>query len=352
MSLDIEADRLKFEREQFAAEQALKEAELRLQEQQFEEKKEQARRGRFIFFGTELPAVGVTVIVTLITVGSALGTSLIQGCQSRILEQDRFSFQHSLEQQKFAFQQSIDQQKFDFQKDSDLLKLESDLLLSAIKTGDVAVAKKNILFLLDADLLKDRSGRIRAATANPETTPVLPSEMSSGGQLTTVNRSFEAAEFRDYLTTIEFTTWKPEFVVIHHTASPLAQSPDGFSEQQLETKRWYYGEVLNWKGAPHLFVDQNRIWVFNPLNKPGTHSLSFNRNSIGLELLGDYNTEAMDPRVFENAAQAVAALCSSLGMDPDKTRLHSEDRKTRKACPGKNFNKSEFIKRVKAIMGR
>ena len=144
--------------------------------------------------------------------------------------------------------------------------------------------------------------------------------------------------------------------MLHNTAVPsLEDRPNGFSAANMEELRHYYAEVRGWHGGPHLFVDQTGIWVFNPLDRPGVHSPSWNRTSWGVEMLGDYETEPFDSGegllVRENAVAALGALFRRLGVPPDDARfkLHREDPKTTHLCPGKNVHKEEVRREIVAL---
>lgn len=169
---------------------------------------------------------------------------------------------------------------------------------------------------------------------------------------TIIGKRFTPEEFARYVEGVDLSLWKPSFCVIHNTAAPnLAQRPEGFTQQHMKNLQSYYSGK-SWTSGPHLFVDDNGIWVFSPLGKRGTHSPSWNGTAWGIELLGDYDTD--DPmnnrgaKVVQNAAAAVSVLLSKLGLDPTPAtiRLHKEDVATTHACPGKHLSKSWFIAQV------
>ena len=172
-----------------------------------------------------------------------------------------------------------------------------------------------------------------------------------------VGKRFTAAQFVDYAAHVPLGDWKPDLIVLHNTAVPtLKQRPTGFSESSMEDLRQYYGEVQDWNGGPHLFVDQNGVWVFNPLDRRGTHSPSWNARSWGVEMLGDYATEPFDSgdglRVQGNAIGALAALFRRLGLPPtdEHFKLHKEDPKTTHVCPGKHVDKAKVRAAVQALL--
>ena len=170
-----------------------------------------------------------------------------------------------------------------------------------------------------------------------------------------VDESFTPEEFGDYCRTLQWTTWRPSFVVLHNTAEPsLKQRPNGLTEEHIQGLVSYYRDDQGWHAGPHLFVDDRQIWVFTPLTVPGVHSPSWNRIALGVEMLGNFEIEAFDSgrglQVRENAIAALATLHEVLGIDVNTLRLHREDPKTTHACPGKNVRKLEVIQAVEDLI--
>lgn len=152
--------------------------------------------------------------------------------------------------------------------------------------------------------------------------------------------------FAAYLKTLNKPDWA-KAVCLHHTAAPsLYQRPDGFLAKHLENLKDYYSKQLRWRSGPHLFIDEDQIWGMTPLTETGVHAVSFNRTSIGIEVLGDYDNE--DPKkgrglqCWETAAAATKMLLEWLKLPAnDKTVLfHRDDPKTTKTCPGGKVQKT------------
>ena len=164
--------------------------------------------------------------------------------------------------------------------------------------------------------------------------------------------SFQPDEFEAYCQTLHWTSWRPSFIVLHNTSVPsLAQRPNGLTKQHILDLEKYYRDDQHWSAGPHLFVDDRQIWVFTPLTTSGVHSPSWNSVALGVEMLGEYETEAFDSgrglAVQRNAVAALSILCRTLGFDPATIRLHKEDPKTtHKGCPGKHVVKSNIIREV------
>ena len=166
-----------------------------------------------------------------------------------------------------------------------------------------------------------------------------------------VGNTFDVDSFDTYCHTLTWSAWRPSFIVLHNTAIPsLSQRPKGFSKNQINGLQSYYRDNQKWKAGPHLFIDDRQIWVFTPLTVSGTHSPSWNKVALGIEMLGDYEKEAFDSgrglAVRKNAIAAIATLSAVLGLDPHTLRLHREDPLTTHACPGKNVRKLEVIQEV------
>lgn len=163
-----------------------------------------------------------------------------------------------------------------------------------------------------------------------------------------IGRGFRAAEFKEYVATLRFTDWRPQFAVVHNTSAPrLSQWHSHPGEVRMRNLESYYRDDQHWSAGPHLFVADDLIWVFTPLTTSGTHSPSWNGVAWGVELVGEYDEEPFNPAVRENAIDALAALYACRGLDPETIRFHKEDpRTTHTHCPGKNVNKADLIARV------
>ena len=167
-----------------------------------------------------------------------------------------------------------------------------------------------------------------------------------------VGKGFTAAAFDQYLNTVSFPLWRPQFVVLHNTAAPkLSQWHSVSGQQRMANLQSFYRDQQHWSAGPHLFVADDLIWAFTPLNTPGVHSPSWNAISWGVEMVGDYDVEPFGPQVRQNAISAIASMYSALGKDPATLRLHHEDpATTHKNCPGKNVVKADVIQAISAQM--
>jgi hypothetical protein len=160
-----------------------------------------------------------------------------------------------------------------------------------------------------------------------------------------VGRSFDTESFRTYIASLQFSDWRPQFVVLHNTWSPRLKDWHKVpGEQRMRNLERYYRDDQHWSAGPHLFVADDLIWAFTPLITSGVHSPSWNAMSWGVEMVGDYETEPFAPKVRDLTNDALAILHSWRGLNPDTIRLHKEDPKTtHKTCPGKHVDKADII---------
>jgi len=160
-----------------------------------------------------------------------------------------------------------------------------------------------------------------------------------------VGTGFTPAEFEDYVRSLKFDSWRPQFVVLHNTGDPtFAEWHAVPTERRLKGLESYYRDDQQWSAGPHLFVADDKIWAFTPLTTPGVHSPSWNNVSWGVEIVGDYDHEVFRSDVRDNVIAALTTLHMAIGLDPQSLRLHKEDPKTtHKYCPGTRVSKSDIV---------
>lgn len=154
-----------------------------------------------------------------------------------------------------------------------------------------------------------------------------------------VGRGFTAEQLEDYVSSLPFGAWRPQFVVLHNTQVPrLDEWHRVAGERRMKGLERYYRDELKWSGGPHLFIADDLIWAFTPLTSSGVHSPSWNAISWGVEVVGDYDEERLPRAVRANVVSTLATLHAAAGLDPETLRLHRQDpRTTHKYCPGKNL---------------
>jgi hypothetical protein len=170
-----------------------------------------------------------------------------------------------------------------------------------------------------------------------------------------VGNVFDLPGFRQHLRCVDLS-WA-RGVCLHHTAIPdLAMRPKGWTVQHMRNLIHYYGTQLGWSAGPHLFTDEDEIFGLSPLSARGVHAVSFNATHIGIEALGNYDTE--DPRtgrgkeVWDTTIAATAEIFVAAGWEvTDQTlRFHRQDPKARKTCPGRRVDFADVFEAVAGLV--
>ncbi len=149
------------------------------------------------------------------------------------------------------------------------------------------------------------------------------------GPIAFIGRGLTREEFAAYVQDFDFGPHLPDFVVLHHTWKPTladwGSGEAGRSEPEIRAKRLgrlkgvlahYQTTFPTWRSGPHLYIDDRYIWLFSPMNVEGTHAAWGNvvkrggreLRSIGVEVIGNYDTSAWPEAVERNVGYTVAVL--------------------------------------------
>lgn len=173
-------------------------------------------------------------------------------------------------------------------------------------------------------------------------------------------RQMTIAECQAHIDAIELRPWRASGIVIHNTAAPDLKSWLGYPvDKRIINLKDFYENKQNWSSGPHFFVDPSHIIPFTPMNQKGTHSPSFNGTHIGIECVGNYDSDDDDKgpgqEVKKNLVALIGMLCGRLGIDPSTRtiRMHKDDPRTTHDCPGKDLyeDREQIIQMVREWMG-
>lgn len=178
-----------------------------------------------------------------------------------------------------------------------------------------------------------------------------------------VGKVWTPASLGEYLEGRAVPGWI-DSITMHHTAAPsLAQRPKGFTIQHIRNIQDFYsrpkskGGAGGWSTGPHLFIDDDEVFGMCDFRSKGIHAVSFNSRSLGIEVLGDYDSE--DPNsgrgaaCWKTAAETVCILLKWLSLKKNKSTIlfHRDDPKTSKSCPGKRIDKQWFLDLIPTKLG-
>jgi len=104
---------------------------------------------------------------------------------------------------------------------------------------------------------------------------------------------------------------------------------------------------------PALFIAEDGIWLFTPMYDVGTHAGDGNATykwgrlkeySIGIEVVGDYDTELWSGKTKSNALAAIRVLMDKLNINTENVNFHRDF--SSKSCPGHAITKDWLFKEL------
>jgi lysozyme family protein len=194
-------------------------------------------------------------------------------------------------------------------------------------------------------------------------------------------KAYNRAQLAAHINSLDFSKWKrkdgsagrPKFIVLHNTSEPTIKQWLSWSaekrRQYIQNVQHYYESDLRWHAGPHFFVPPELdpcCYGFSDPTTAGTHASCFNSDSIGIEMVGEFNVEAFDSgpgeMVRDDAVYLCALLCNKLGLDPaapyvygqQGLHFHIDCKADNHDCPGTNVRKvkAELMARIKTEMAR
>ncbi len=162
-----------------------------------------------------------------------------------------------------------------------------------------------------------------------------------------INRKLSLQELEDYVATYNFGTLPANKLVIHHTWRPTKEQWQG--QKSINGLKAYY-EGKGWGAGPHLFVAEDGIWLFSPMRKDGIHAGTLNPRSVGMEVVGDYDTAKWEGETKYNALGAIKVLTEALHLAEKDIFFHRDA--SPKSCPGWAITKEWLFAELQAFHKR
>ena len=180
-------------------------------------------------------------------------------------------------------------------------------------------------------------------------------------------RHYTRDEFRALVDGLSWDKgWRPKFPTLHNTAVPsLAQwlAYGATSKERWGANLNHYYQGMGWHSAVHLVCCPDYIWNLCDLEADGVNVSCWNRITIGIEMVGNFEVGGDDPttgegaKVIANAVSALAILSRKLGWNIGTLvrgigglHFHRECLRDGHPCPGSRVNKADILARVLAEM--
>lgn len=147
----------------------------------------------------------------------------------------------------------------------------------------------------------------------------------------------------------------PQYITIHHAGVDWSakRTPEEFVRRMQE---WGQREK-NWPDLPYHFLiaPDGRIFEGRPLKyEPESNTEYLLQGNIGVEMMGNFETQRPTPQQLESCVKLVAWLAQELSIETTNIRGHKDAAPQQTSCPGKDFQRylddGQFIKWVQRTM--
>jgi Putative peptidoglycan binding domain/N-acetylmuramoyl-L-alanine amidase len=164
-------------------------------------------------------------------------------------------------------------------------------------------------------------------------------------------------ELRTMIHSVEIGAWIPKFATLHNTGVPSLKQYLGYgptAQAQFAANQASYERGLGWHPGVHFFCCPAYVWNVCDLRADGVSVSCWNHETIGIEMVGDYEVGGDDfasgfgKSVRDNAVWTLACLHEKFGWEPETIRFHRECRADHHSCPGSKVDKAAIIEAVKS----
>jgi hypothetical protein len=168
-----------------------------------------------------------------------------------------------------------------------------------------------------------------------------------------INRKLSVAEWKSYVAGYNFGRLAPARLVLHHTYRPDEPQWNGLTTMR-GIQRFYAGK--RWPSGPHIFTGPDGIWLATPMSQVGIHAGTGNGSiaagwySIGLEMVGYFDTKLPSGKVWEHSVAVMGELSRRLKIAPRQLISFHRDYTNAKSCPGWAITKEWVWSAVEAYL--
>lgn len=130
----------------------------------------------------------------------------------------------------------------------------------------------------------------------------------------------------------------PQFVTIHHGG--VNWKPGRDPATFVKAVQQYGQREKKWPDLPYHFMiaPDGRIFECRPMvYEPESNTKYDLQGHIGVELMGNFETQRPSEAQLKSTVALVAWLCQDLKIDPSQVAGHKDRAKKQTSCPGKDF---------------
>jgi hypothetical protein len=132
----------------------------------------------------------------------------------------------------------------------------------------------------------------------------------------------------------------PKYVTIHHAG--VEYKPGTDPAKFVKNMQGWGQREKNWPDLPYHFLiaPDGRIFEARSMDyEPDTNTKYNLQGHIGVEMMGNFQTQRVSPQQLESCVKLVAWICQEKKIDPSQIAGHKDAAPNQTTCPGKDFNR-------------
>ena len=130
----------------------------------------------------------------------------------------------------------------------------------------------------------------------------------------------------------------PRQVTIHHAGVDYKPGTD--PAKFVKNMQGWGQRDKNWPDLPYHFLiaPDGRIFEARDMAyEPDTNTKYELQGHIGVEMMGNFQTQRVSPQQLESIVHLIAWICQEKNIDPEKIAGHNDVAPKQTTCPGKDF---------------
>lgn len=131
---------------------------------------------------------------------------------------------------------------------------------------------------------------------------------------------------------------KPKYVTIHHAGVDYKPGTD--PAKFVKNMQSWGQKDKNWPDLPYHFLiaPDGRIFEARDMAyEPDTNTRYPLQGHIGVEMMGNFETQRVSPQQLESCVRLIAWICQEKNIDVANIATHKDVAKGQTTCPGKDF---------------
>ena len=140
-----------------------------------------------------------------------------------------------------------------------------------------------------------------------------------------------------------------KYIIVHHTQRKK-DFPAYIRLRHVHLRGWEHIGYHYIIGRGRPFTRAGRVYACRPESHVGAHALGYNRNSIGVCLIGDMDKQRPTHKQIVSLVAFLKEKMSQYGIPAQNVLGHCEIPGVSKSCPGRNVNMASIREALSGVV--